>query len=232
MIRPDYRDFVRSRGLSIVQGSIAHSAKGSTWDDHKYIKRVDGTYYYPDSYEGGRHLPDGEKRSSKEDTKVFDEFDSYFKQLAKEGKAYYDEEESWETMSKERLAELYEDITGVKLGTKDLNRLYESKEAKFKGSKKTGNLSSNDIENLAKEVIKGNFGNGQQRKDLLGDDYAEVQKRVNELMAGSSGSKKVSEATDESIKKAEDAAKKASKDSKVHSGVDMDKVLAVYKKKK
>lgn len=35
---------------------LQHSAKGSTWEDHKYIKRINGVYYYPDSYEGGRHL--------------------------------------------------------------------------------------------------------------------------------------------------------------------------------
>lgn len=153
MIRPDYRDFKRYR-----QSLLEHSAKGSTWEDHKYIKRVDGTYYYPDSYEGGRHLPDNDK----------------------------------------------DDSSG--------------------GDKK---LSQNDIESLAKEVIRGNFGNGQQRKDLLGENYAEVQKRVNELLAGSTGSTKVSEASDESIKKAEAAAKNASTG---HSGVDMDKVLSVYRK--
>lgn len=36
---------------------IFHSAKGTTWEKHKYIKMEDGKYYYPDSYAGGRHLP-------------------------------------------------------------------------------------------------------------------------------------------------------------------------------
>lgn len=55
MIRPDYRDIrIRSQFLQ-------HSAKDSEWEEHKYIKRIDGTYYYPDSYEGGRHLPKGSK---------------------------------------------------------------------------------------------------------------------------------------------------------------------------
>ena len=48
---------------------IIHSAKGSTWEDHKYIKVDDGVYYYPDGYEGGRHLPDGEKADSKDKSK-------------------------------------------------------------------------------------------------------------------------------------------------------------------
>lgn len=35
---------------------LRHSAKGSEWKDHKYVKKVDGKYFYPDSYEGGRHV--------------------------------------------------------------------------------------------------------------------------------------------------------------------------------
>lgn len=175
MIRPNYRDFRKSKFIITSGQYLEHSAKGSTWETHKYIKRINGTYYYPYSYEGGRHLPDGEELS----------------EIERESTS-----ESTETSSKI-------------------------------------DLSQNDIENLAKEVIRGNFGNGQVRKDLLGENYDEIQKRVNEILLGSSGSKKVSEASKESINKAEDAAKKASAaGSKVHSGVDMSKVLSVYKNKK
>ncbi len=41
------------------------------------------------------------------------------------------------------------------------------------------------IEEIAKEVIRGNWGNGQERKDRLaaaGYDYATVQAKVNELL--------------------------------------------------
>ena len=132
MIRPDYRDF-RTRSQS-----FRHSSEGSSWKKHKYIKRVDGTYYYPDSYEGGRHLPDGETESN---SKI--------------------------------------------------------------------DLSKNDVENLAKEVIRGNFGNGQERKDLLGENYEEIQKRVNELMKGSAGSKTIPSDKTETISVAEEAARRA-----------------------
>ena len=132
MIRPDYRDF-RTRSKS-----FRHSSEGSSWKKHKYIKRVDGTYYYPDSYEGGRHLPDGETESN---SKI--------------------------------------------------------------------DLSKNDVENLAKEVIRGNFGNGQERKDLLGENYEEIQKRVNELMKGSAGSKTIPSDKTETISVAEEAARRA-----------------------
>lgn len=51
---------------------LIHSQKGSEWKKHQYIKREgtsgkledDGKYYYPDSYEGGRHLPNGNKSKS------------------------------------------------------------------------------------------------------------------------------------------------------------------------
>lgn len=162
MVRPNYRDYRRLRLSEERNACLIHSAKGSTWEDHKYIKRVDGTYYYPDSYEGGRHLPEGDK--------------------------------------------------GNETPPENLS------------------LDSNDIEALAREVIRGNFGNGQERKDLLGDYYADIQKRVNEILSTSSGSKKVSEASSESVEKAETAAKNAS-NSNVHSGVDMKKVLSVYAKK-
>ena len=118
---------------------LQHSSEGSSWKKHKYLKRVDGTYYYPDTYEGGRHLPDGEKEES--NSKI--------------------------------------------------------------------DLSEKDVEKLAKEVIRGNFGNGQERKDLLGENYEEIQKRVNELMKGSAGSKTIPSDKTKAIGVAEEAAKKA-----------------------
>lgn len=228
MVRPNYRDFRRSQFVLTSGQHLEHSAKGSTWENHKYIKRIDGTYYYPDSYEGGRHLPDGEKGEDSSDN------DDIISKL-----------ESMTGMTRESLLELRElsrkggyDSAEFKEMLSILSEGDEEQAKKMtdllKQEESGTSLSSNDIENLAREVIRGNFGNGQERKDLLGENYAEIQKRVNELMKGSTGSKKVSEASEESVKKAEEAAKNAStsaSDLKVHSGVDMDKVMNVYKKK-
>lgn len=234
MVRPNYRDFRISQFLiGAGNQNLKHSAKGTTWEEHKYIKRINGTYYYPDSYKGGRHLPDGEKNESDKGT-----------------------------MSKDDILTKLEDMTGMKReGLTDLYNLsrekgYDSAEFKqllrelsegdddqakrmidlLKKDESKVNLSAEDIEALAKEVIRGNFGNGEVRKELLGEFYSDIQKRVNEILNGSAGSKNVSEATTESVKAAEEAAKNAStpstsSSSKVHSGVDMDKVLSVYKKK-
>ena len=107
---------------------MMHSAKGSIWKEHKYIKRIDGTYYYPNNYKGGRHL----------------------------------------------------DSSGEGL-TEGESEEYDSS---------LDSLEADEIEALALEVIRGNYGNGQTRKDLLGDMYQMIQYRVNEILLGkpSSGS--------------------------------------------
>ena len=40
-----------------------------------------------------------------------------------------------------------------------------------------------DIDALAKAVIRGDYGNGEERKRRLGGNYAAVQKRVNEMLS-------------------------------------------------
>lgn len=66
-MRPDFRNF-KGNGVAMLFGSfLQHSAKGSTWEDHKYLetkgKGKKKKYYYDDSYEGGRHLEKGGKKN-------------------------------------------------------------------------------------------------------------------------------------------------------------------------
>ena len=44
------------------------------------------------------------------------------------------------------------------------------------------NSANVDIEQLARDVIAGKYGNGNDRKNKLGNLYEEVQKRVNEML--------------------------------------------------
>lgn len=58
-------------------------------------------------------------------------------------------------------------------------------------SSTSSNTSNSDIANksvdeLAKEVIAGKYGNGDARKNALGSRYSEVQAKVNEMLAGNS----------------------------------------------
>lgn len=44
-------------------------------------------------------------------------------------------------------------------------------------------VPTKSVEELAQEVIAGKYGNGEDRKNALGDRYAEVQARVDEILA-------------------------------------------------
>ena len=59
------------------------------------------------------------------------------------------------------------------------------------------------IDEVARLVIKGDYGNGRDRREALekeGYDYNQVQSRVNELMAGTTKTKSVDEIAQEVIK--------------------------------
>lgn len=195
MIRPNYRD------IRIRHQCLQHSSEGSSWKNHKYIKRVDGTYYYPDSYEGGRHLPDGEKYKSMED-ELFEKLkNSSDKDIGQMLSGSFDKvllEQmgvDWAKLPKEEVDRMQRNL---------IDRFEEKTESNSKID-----LSENDVEKLAKEVIRGNFGNGQERKDLLGENYEKIQKRVNEIMKGSAGSKTIPSDKTKAIGIAEEAAKRA-----------------------
>lgn len=252
MMIPNYRDF--RKGSRFIFGSeqhLEHSAKGSTWEEHKYIKRIDGTYYYPDSYEGGRHISDmenGDDSDKEKKDKYGDaQKDSFGVKLSEVEQGVYDymknnlkdvdpkevSEETWKKFIKEYVKFVGGDPNNIPDDI--IGKVQKNVTEHYKNENNSPKLNDKDYDNLTKEVIRGNFGNGDIRKELLGENYAEVQKRVNELMKGSTASKKVSDVSADSLKKMEEAAKKAStssSDSKVHSGVDMDKVMSVYKKKK
>lgn len=51
--------------------------------------------------------------------------------------------------------------------------------------------NSKSIEELAKDVIAGRYGNGEERKQKLGNLYNEVQKKVNEILKENITSKKI-----------------------------------------
>lgn len=76
-------------------------------------------------------------------------------------------------------------IAGIK-GNVDLN--YDMRTQKNdipsepKKEEKPKSLTTAEIETIAKDVIAGKYGNGDERKKKLGDNYTIVQNRVNELI--------------------------------------------------
>lgn len=81
-----------------------------------------------------------------------------------------------------------------------------------------------DVEAAARDVIRGKYKNGAERKAALGDDYDLVQKKVNELMKKGKGSGK----KDGSSSKTEGTSEK--KDSKETR--DFSKIAADYYQEK
>lgn len=145
---PDYRDFYGSTVIS-------HSAKGSTWKDHKYIKIINGLYFYPDEYKGGRHL-----------TK--------------------------KTVEKAKSKKLEPGLSGI---AGEVAKAFMSPSSAKKGKEeendKKKRMSSEKIEKLANKVISGKYGVGKERMDKLGKKYDKVQHRVNQILLGEAGAKKV-----------------------------------------
>lgn len=65
-------------------------------------------------------------------------------------------------------------INGIN-GNVDMNYMYNNIIGSQTTNKKT-------IDELAREVIAGKYGNGEARKKALGDKYSQVQERVNQLL--------------------------------------------------
>lgn len=60
----------------------------------------------------------------------------------------------------------------------------QSKPAATQDTKPSSSTSvpvSGDVEENARRVIRGDFGNGQERRDKLGSSYSEIQGKVNEM---------------------------------------------------
>lgn len=51
-------------------------------------------------------------------------------------------------------------------------------------SSPSSDINNKSVDELAKEVIAGKYGNGDARKNALGSRYTEVQAKVNELLSG------------------------------------------------
>lgn len=209
---------------------LFHSAKGTTWKNHKYIKRKNGVYYYPDNYEGGRHLPSNENDEEDEDLEDWEEimYAAISEALKKDPRGFKisdivntskEDFKSW--LSK------YGEIDVSKLSNEELDRMQK----KVVDHYSARSLTDDDVNALALEVIRGNFGSGQERRELLGENYQEIQDRVNEILLGSSGSRKIEEVKEETIKPGKEAVEAAVSKPQV-GGLDLNTVYSVYDKKK
>ena len=161
--------------------SLQHSAKGSTWKDHKYIKRVNGTYFYPKGYKGGHQ---SENTSGKEledwEKTMYEDIEATLKKNPGLFDPSQITDDNWQDFGV-TLAE-FAGVDTDKLSKEEIERMRQKVADHYAQKEPESKLDKEDVEALANEVIRGNFGNGTVRKDLLGEDYSEVQKKVNEIL--------------------------------------------------
>lgn len=63
------------------------------------------------------------------------------------------------------------------------NKVNEQKnQEENKEEQSSGPLTEEQIQDYARRVIRGEFGNGQERKDKLGENYAKIQALVNAIL--------------------------------------------------
>lgn len=173
-----------------IEKVLKHSGiKGMEWKKHKYIRKANGSYYYPEGSGGAKYSeytkgdPDFDDKNFDEKNRVGDS--DFFFFTRPDGKVVVLEEDmKWELPK------------GTKLTPEMTKRLENfNQDGKLKGDnwkkgateaitgkKNDGKLSEKDIDNLSNEVIRGNFKNGQQRKELLGAYYQQIQDRVNKKL--------------------------------------------------
>lgn len=162
--------------------NLQHSAKGSTWKEHKYIKRVNGTYYYPKGYKGGNGAEESSKKDDLEDWEktMYDDIEAALKKNPGLFDVSQITSDDWQDFGL-TLAE-FAGVDSDKLSKEEIERMRKKVADHYAEKENKNKLDAEDVEALAKEVIRGNFGNGTVRKELLGEDYSDVQKRVNEIL--------------------------------------------------
>lgn len=175
------------------------------WEKHKYVKVLDGKYYYPDSYEGGRHLPDGSA------AKAGATGANVGKQTVKK-KVSAPTSTTKKTSSTSKTASEAGVVTrGGPLG------LFKKSDLRKKSGK-----SLSELEKLLKETRAEN-----ER------DKKAAEERLKKALAKSSSksTKTETETKAEDIKKVEEIVKKLDEKKKDNSP-DLEKVYSVYKKKR
>ena len=173
-----------------IERVLKHSGiKGMEWKHHKYIRKANGSYYYPEGSGRAKYSeytkgdPDFDEANYSEKNRIGDS--DFYGFTNKNGDFVILEEDMKWTLPK-----------GTKVTPDMIQRLSNfNSDGKLKGDewtraateaitgqKNNGKLSEKDIDELSNQVIRGNFKNGQQRKELLGEYYQQIQDRVNQKL--------------------------------------------------
>lgn len=170
-----------------IEKVLEHSGvKGMEWKTHKYIRKANGSYYYPEGSNAAKVSeykkgdPDFDEKNYSDKNRLGDT--DFFAFTRPDGKVVILEEDmKWELPSGQKInSEMIKRLEG--LGASKSNDEFINKATNAISGGSNGKLSEKDIDNLSNEVIRGNFKNGQQRKELLGSYYQQIQDRVNQKL--------------------------------------------------
>jgi len=170
-----------------IEEVIRHSGvKGMEWKNHKYIRKANGQYYYPEGSNAAK-VSEYTKGDSDFDESNYSDKNrlgdtDFFAFTRPDGKVVILQEDvKWELPKGQKvdnsMIERLQNLGRAKSTDEFINN---ATSAISGGS--NGKLSDRDIDNLARETIRGNFKNGQDRKALLGDYYQQVQDKVNQML--------------------------------------------------
>ena len=193
----------------IEEKFLEHTALGTNWKDHKYLYiDKNGRYVYPEDVKNGG----GAKYGSRE----------YEQMTARSGKTVNTRStmntSNKKTSATSNITKTLSptvsktDQAAASIANKTDSKTTTEKKTSTKASKEATELglTENDlkaltsninteatqrdevINSLALKVIRGDFGNGQDRKNKLGQYYSVIQKRVNELIKTMSKGRKSS----------------------------------------
>lgn len=155
-----------------------HSAKGSTWGDHKYIKKVGNTYVYPEDVAKGSTNKTDAERYQKTSRNV--NMTEYYKKQMEAMQAKKEEAAKATIKNEETKTE------------KSANAEHQSEKKEFEWTspeRKEGmvdiandELGADGYKQIAKLVIGGMFGDAEQQKKMLGKNYSKIMVQVESMM--------------------------------------------------
>ena len=204
----------------IEEKFLEHTALGTNWKDHKYLYiDKNGRYIYPEDVKNGGGAKYGSKeyeQMTARSGKTINTRSSINTPAKKSSTTSNTTKSSSPSVTKtDQAAASIANTTDKKTEEKkttSTKKKSTTKKTSTKASKEATELglTENDlkaltsninteatqrdevINSLALKVIRGDFGNGQDRKNKLGQYYSVIQKRVNELMKTMSKGKKTS----------------------------------------
>ena len=112
-----------------------------------------------------------QKEMNQETEKNRNEINNLRRILEEEKKRYEEEKKRLEEENRRRI----EEENRRRIEEENRRRIEEE-------NRRRGEERRNYIERMAREVLNGHYGNGQARRNALGNDYNEIQNRVNEIL--------------------------------------------------